>query len=70
MKPKDNNKSNEQDILKSVYSHLKIVGSQKFKVGDIVRISKAKHVFQKGYTRRYARAPYKWGFLRSRTTTN
>jgi len=50
MRPKDVNKSNEQDILKSVYAHLKIVGSQKFKVGDIVRISKAKHVFQKGYT--------------------
>jgi hypothetical protein len=50
MKPKDVNKSNEQSILKSVYSHLKIVASQKFKVGDVVRISKAKHIFQKGYT--------------------
>ena len=36
MKPKYGNKSNEQDILKSVYSHLEIVGSQNFKVGDIV----------------------------------
>lgn len=34
----------------SVYKHLKISGPRKFKVGDIVRISKAKHVFEKGYT--------------------
>ena len=49
MKPKDVNKNNEEKLLKSVYSHLKIVGKQKFKVGDIVRISKYKHVFEKGY---------------------
>ena len=49
MKPNDVNKNNEEMLLKSAYSHLKIVGKQKFKVGDIVRISKSKHVFEKGY---------------------
>jgi hypothetical protein len=49
LKPKDVTKNNEQQLLKSVYSHIKIAGKQKFKVGDIVRISKAKHLFEKGY---------------------
>lgn len=44
-KPEDVNKSNESKILKKCYSHLKIAGPRKFKVGNIVRISKAKHVF-------------------------
>jgi hypothetical protein len=49
LKPKDVTKNNEQKVLKSVYSHIKIAGKHKFKVGDIVRISKAKHLFEKGY---------------------
>ncbi|XP_057666047.1 uncharacterized protein LOC130899892 [Diorhabda carinulata] len=49
-KPSQVNKSNEKSILNNTYSHLKIAGPRKFKVGDIVRISKAKHVFEKGYT--------------------
>ncbi len=50
MKPSNVNKKNEKAILDSVYSHIKVAGKQKFKVGDIVHISKYKHVFQKGYT--------------------
>lgn len=50
MKPCDVTKDNEQQILKSSYSHIKIAGSNKFKVGDMVRISKSKHAFEKGYT--------------------
>lgn len=49
MKPKDVNKSNEKTLQNSVYKHLKIVAKQKFREGDIVRISKSKHVFEKGY---------------------
>ena len=49
-KPSDVTKASEQDILKSVYNHIKIAGIRKFNVGDIVRISKAKHVFEKNYT--------------------
>lgn len=49
-KPSEVNKSNEKKILLQSYSHLKIAGSRKFNVGDIVRISKSKHIFEKGYT--------------------
>lgn len=50
MRPADVNKKNEEEIRKSIYSHLKIAGARKLKVGDVVRISKAKQVFEKGYT--------------------
>lgn len=50
MRPCDINKRNEAKIRKLVYNHLKIVGIRKFKVNDIVRISRAKQVFDKGYT--------------------
>ena len=33
-----------------MYGNIKITDKPKFKVGDIVRISKYKHLFQKGYT--------------------
>ncbi|XP_072400781.1 uncharacterized protein [Diabrotica undecimpunctata] len=49
-KPSQVNKSNEKAILNKSYSHLKIAGPRKFKVGDIVRVSKAKHFFEKAYT--------------------
>ncbi|GJQ87723.1 hypothetical protein Trydic_g22087 [Trypoxylus dichotomus] len=50
MKPCDVAMKNEQHLLSTVYSNIKIMGEHKFKVGDIVRISKHKGVFQKGYT--------------------
>lgn len=51
MKPCDINKNNERKILQTVYNHIKLAtGLRKFKVGDTVRISKNKHVFEKGYT--------------------
>lgn len=50
MRPSDVDKSSEQTLLDSVYSHIKIAGKRKFKVGDIVRISKQKSEFAKGYT--------------------
>lgn len=40
---------NEQHLLDTVYSNIKTVGNAKFKVGDVVRISKHKSVFDKGY---------------------
>lgn len=48
--PSKVNKSNEKKILKSFYSHPKLIPKYRFKVGDIVRISKYKHIFSKGYT--------------------
>lgn len=50
MKPIDVTKKIEKQLLNTVYSHIKISGFAKFKVGDHVRISKTKSVFAKGYT--------------------
>lgn len=51
-KPIEVNKSNEKDILRDVYNHIKMIdiSSAKFKVGDHVRISKYRSIFNKGYT--------------------
>lgn len=49
-KPSEVDESNQKIILNRAYSYLKIRGPQKFKVGDNVRISKAKCLFEKGYT--------------------
>ncbi|XP_036146443.1 uncharacterized protein LOC118646823 [Monomorium pharaonis] len=37
-------------LLTTVYSHIKIAAPARFKVGDSVRVSKFKTVFEKGYT--------------------
>ena len=53
MKPKDVTKMNEKDLLQTVYEQHQIVEreqSPKFKIGEKVRISKYKHMFEKGYT--------------------
>ncbi|XP_071054985.1 uncharacterized protein [Onthophagus taurus] len=50
MKPSQiNSKSVENKLLNTVYNHIKIAGKGNFNVGDVVRISKHKHVFDKGY---------------------
>lgn len=49
MKPCDVNEKNEKGLLKTKFNHIKIAGRGRFKVGDVVRISKEKHVFSKGY---------------------
>lgn len=50
MRPIDaRKKKNEKHLLKSAYTHIKIFGNGKFKVGDVVRISKYKSIFDKGY---------------------
>ena len=41
---------NENLILNRSFRHLKIYSKPKFSVGDNVRISKYKHIFEKGYT--------------------
>ena len=53
MKPKTVTEHNEKKLLFSVYKNYNVkqaVKKPKFKVGDKVRISKFKHVFEKGYT--------------------
>lgn len=53
MKPADVNKLNEKKLLAEVYNYnepLLEPVKAKFRVGDYVRISKYKHIFEKGYT--------------------
>lgn len=51
IEPINVDKKNEKTILKKSYSFVKIFPqSRKLSIGDVVRISKAKHVFEKGYT--------------------
>lgn len=53
MKPNDVNEYNEHHLIKNVYNPIPPMTStkkQKLKIGDLVRISKYKHVFEKGYT--------------------
>lgn len=50
-KPVEVNKRNEKEILRNVYTFHKVIDphNPKFKLGDMVRISKYRHVFHKGY---------------------
>lgn len=50
IKPSEVNAANEKHLLSTIYSYVKIHITPRFKVGDSVRISKYKHVFEKGYT--------------------
>lgn len=52
MKPSDVNGKNEKQLLRNVYKHHQIQEQykRKFKIGDKVRVSRYKHVFEKGYT--------------------
>lgn len=52
MAPIDVSEENEQHLLDTVYNYKRIIEISKklkFKVGDHVRLSKYKHVFEKGY---------------------
>lgn len=49
MKPKDVKQKHIKSILKRIYKAKKPKARPKFKLGDTVRISKAKRVFKKGY---------------------
>ena len=52
MKPKDITARNEASLLRNVYGILRVNRTRKIKftIGEKVRISKYKHVFEKGYT--------------------
>lgn len=54
MKPNEVNKKNERHLMRTVYNSDAIWSEKKkrtkFKLGDLVRMSKYKHVFSKGYT--------------------
>jgi len=50
MRPVDVTPAVATRLLATVYNHIKIAGPAKFKVGDSVRVSKYKTIFEKGYT--------------------
>ena len=51
MKPKDVTAQDEEELMQRFKKQRKIPSRKpKFKVGDRVRVSKHKHVFEKGYT--------------------
>lgn len=50
MAPIQVNKTNEGILLNTIYNNIKIAGIGKLNVGDLVRISKHKGQFEKGYT--------------------
>lgn len=71
MRPNDVNERNEQQLLNSVYRYTANIDAKqntKFKVGDSVRLSKYKHVFEKGYTPNWTTEVFK--IKRVRSTTN
>ena len=50
MRPSDVTPATAKRLLSTVYSRVKIAGPAKFKLGDAVRVSKFKTIFEKGYT--------------------
>lgn len=71
MRPNDVDERNEQQLLNSVYRYTANIAAKqntKFKVGDSVRLSKYKHVFEKGYTPNWTTEVFK--IKRVRSTTN
>lgn len=59
MKPKNVNGQNEEAVRKSVYSHIKVIPKRRYHVGDVVRLSKYKELFEKGYTPRWSTELFK-----------
>lgn len=60
MKPKDVTKEHEKFLLENVYRvDNKIVTKTKFKLGDFVRVSKYKKIFEKSYTPNYSTEIFK-----------
>ncbi|KAK9738994.1 Integrase core domain [Popillia japonica] len=56
MKPVDVTLVKESALLSSAYNRPKIAGKRKFAVNDVVRISKHKSLFDKGYTPNWLKA--------------
>lgn len=64
MKPSDVSKLNEYRVYYNLYGFTKDGGidtiiKPKFNIGDLVRISKLKKTFEKGYTPNWSSEPYK-----------
>lgn len=60
MKPIEVNKFNEQHLLNTVYNYkIDVPRKIKFNVGEFVRLSKYKHLFEKGYTQNWTNEIFK-----------
>ena len=57
-KPIEVNKKNEKEIFETVYKLPKITTKPRFHIGDKVRISKYKNIFDKGYTTNFSHEIY------------
>jgi hypothetical protein len=57
MKPNDVNETNEKEVFNTLFGDLEKevpkTHTPKFRIGDFVRISKYKHIFEKAYTQNY-----------------
>lgn len=49
MKPVEVNERNEKQIMRDIYPNIVEIRDDKFKVGDKVRVSKYKKIFDKSY---------------------
>ena len=60
MKPKDVNKNNEDEVWNTLYGHeVAYLPLPKIKIGDMVRISKYKSIFTKGYEANFTEELFK-----------
>jgi len=59
MRPIDVTPKNAERLLSTVYRHVKIAAPAKYKIGDSVRVSKFKTVFEKGYTPNWSTEVFK-----------
>nr|XP_022906801.1 uncharacterized protein LOC111418490 [Onthophagus taurus] len=57
--PSNINRDNADRVLNTAYTQLKIAGKGKFIVGQVVRISKHKSLFEKGYTANWSMELFK-----------
>ncbi|XP_011872895.1 PREDICTED: uncharacterized protein LOC105564812 [Vollenhovia emeryi] len=61
MRPIDVTPAIADKLLTTVYSHVKIAAPARFRLGDPVRVSKFKTVFEKGYTPNWSMEVFKIG---------
>ncbi|XP_011858846.1 PREDICTED: uncharacterized protein LOC105556368 [Vollenhovia emeryi] len=61
MRPIDVTPTIADKLLTTVYSRVKIAAPSRFRLGDPVRVSKCKTVFEKGYTPNWSTEVFKIG---------
>lgn len=69
MTPISVNSTKENKLLKTVYNNLKVFKTSKLHVGDHVRISKYKNIFEKGYTPNWTTEIFKIRFIQNTNPT-